>query len=121
MGFSEIGFSKGLSPARTFIRNVEYGKQHIKFNYCGKYPFFGVNFSFFVTCDPASAILEKFKFKQSADGYSVLLSLTQLTDFNLKHKQKAVFDGSLHDDIRLLKEYVIKLLDDSIDINGLDK
>lgn len=121
MGFSEMGLSKGLSPERTFIRNVGYGKQHIIFNYCGKYPFFGVNFSFFITCDPVSSILDRFKFKRSADDYSVFLSLTQLTDFKLQHKQNAVFDGSLHDDVRLLREHVIKLLDDSIDIRGLDK
>lgn len=118
-GFTEKGSLLEFSnEIPVYIRAIEIGKQLILFDYAGKFPYFGANFSCRIYCDPVSEIYNKFNFLQL--DYVFPMALNKLVDFN-GYKSKAIYEDSISENIRLLEEYMIPLLDMGRDIKGLDK
>jgi hypothetical protein len=78
------------------------------FDYAGKFPYFGANFSCRIYCDPVSEIYKKFNFLRI--DYVFFLQLNDVYDFN-GYKPKAIYDNSIKEDIDFLEKYFIPLLD----------
>jgi len=117
-GFTEKGVRPGDPHLPVYIRNVEYGKQLIVFDYAGKFPYFGANFTCDIYCDPVMEIYNKFKLHNIDRVFG--LSLNKLVDFT-GYPKKAIYEGSIERAMSLLEEYIIPLLDMGRDIKGLDK
>jgi len=120
MGFNQMVKPTGLNNATGFMRKTAYGRQTVVFEYAGAYPYFGANFSFYIFCDLVNVIYKKFNFGNFTDDMIAMISLSIITDLRL-YKRKPVFEGSISDDVFLIKDNIVTILDQAMDIKGLDK